>query len=107
MTPEWATAIGSGPILLAFIAWVVTHRKTRADTAKVLTDIARDLAQDLADDLAAVRTDLEAHKTADKADKDKRRANAREHARWDRDVAEQLRAAGIEVEDPPPLDEEG
>ncbi|MDG3012136.1 hypothetical protein G4X40_18500 [Rhodococcus sp. D2-41] len=103
---DWLAAIGAGPIFLAIIAWWLAHRKTRADTAKVFTDIAQNMVETQQKQLDRLGKELADHKKADREDKARRAVIFRSHAQWDHDVAKRLRDSGIDVPDPPPLHEE-
>ena len=77
--------------------------KAEAEAAEKLTQIALSLVEPTNRELAAVRRDLEAHKQADADDREARKVAAVEHMAWDVTAAQQIRALGGDIDDPPPL----
>lgn len=66
--------------------------KAEAEAAEKLTQIALSLVEPVSKKLAEVSKDFEDHK-----------ARVRDHMEWDRTAAEQIRALGGDIDDPPPL----
>lgn len=111
---EWFDSLGVGALLLAIVTALLIRRKTRADTAEKLTQIALGLVEPVSKSLAATQVELAAtqaklsdHVAADAKAKAARHANAIEHMTWDTTAAEQIRALGGDIPDPPPLFEGG
>lgn len=82
---------GAGTIGVIINA-LISRRKIGADATQVITQAAASLVSSTTGRLEAVERELTAI-----------RSSARKHEAWDRQVVRQLRAAGLEVADPPPL----
>ncbi|WP_182357788.1 hypothetical protein [Tomitella gaofuii] len=88
--------------------------ESTANAAHQMTVAAAAMVEPLRTDLAAARAEtagvkqqLEDHVTSDRAQKAARAKAYTAHAQWDQQVTDQLRQAGMDVADPPPLHEEG
>ncbi|MFD4294126.1 hypothetical protein ACFWQG_12990 [Rhodococcus sp. NPDC058532] len=109
--------LGIGVIVAAVVGGLFAFRKTRADAHKAtaegekaeadaaekLTQIALSLVEPTNRELAAVRRDLDAHKQSDADAREARKVAAVEHMAWDIQAAEQIRALGGDIDNPPPL----
>ncbi|MBF6328723.1 hypothetical protein [Nocardia transvalensis] len=89
--------LGVGSLGTAFVTGLLGRRKQRADAVQVLTKAAADLVEPLRNQLAEVTHAFEEHKQ-------RHRVAAARHTVWDNEVRESLRAVGLEVPPPPPLD---
>lgn len=105
---DWATALNvGGPIAGLIVGGLFTRKKTKADSHSVIVTDSISYAKSLREDLEERdRRDDERDRRLDALEaKMLRRDNlARAHIRWDWQMIEKLRDAGIEVPDnPPPL----
>ncbi|WP_306365428.1 hypothetical protein [Nocardia sp. CC227C] len=102
-----ATALGGlgvGGLGVALVTGVFGRKKSKADAVAVLTEAAAAMVEPLRKELAVVRKELEDHKEADRTRQSKQIVAAARHTAWDNQVRESLRANGIEVAAPPPLE---
>jgi hypothetical protein len=82
-----------------------TADRARAEAVDVLTRAAAVLVEPLTAQLNTVTRELAAVKAENTESAVRRRAAAAQHAAWDAQVAESLRALGVDVAPPPPLEE--
>ncbi|MEU6580679.1 hypothetical protein [Nocardia sp. NPDC046763] len=114
---EIASGIG-GTGVGGLIIGAFGHRKAKADAAAVLTATAMSLVEPLKEEigdltkqlgtvrgeLGTVRAELSAHKGATERREAARQQALSAHTEWDTQMADRLRAAGVDVPEPPPLD---
>ncbi|WP_280247957.1 hypothetical protein [Nocardia abscessus] len=82
-----------------------TADRARAEAVDVLTRAASVLVDPLTKQLDTVTRELAAVRAENAENAVRRRAAAAQHAAWDAQVADSLRALGEEVAPPPPLEE--
>lgn len=118
---EWIGLLGGGAVAKSAVDALLVRRKTKADAhksdaegdlaeasaAEKLAQTALTLVEEMRGQLGTVQHDLEAHKLADAQARAARLESAREHMKWDKAAAEQIRALGGDIPDPPPLYEGG
>ncbi|MFE2998656.1 hypothetical protein ACFXG4_27095 [Nocardia sp. NPDC059246] len=107
---ELATGLG-GAGIGSVVTGLFGHRKTKADTASILSSAAAVLVEPLekritklTGELDTMRTEFLAHKRATDAREATRRMAMAAHTEWDTAMAGLLRGAGFDVPAPPPLD---
>ncbi|WP_280447818.1 hypothetical protein [Nocardia cyriacigeorgica] len=82
-----------------------TADRARAEAVDVLTRAASVLVDPLTKQLDTVTRELAAVRAENAEAKVRRRAAAAQHAAWDAQVADSLRALGEDVAPPPPLED--